>query len=95
MEDDPVLLVNDEVAPLEEMNFLSLLCKVKGGQSVQFKDDETQAYLTGYWTELEIFRCADGCQKLADKMATEIKDTYGAKVSSTGRSHTSNSPRRK
>ena len=29
-------LVNDEVAPLDQMNFLGLLCKVKGGQGERF-----------------------------------------------------------
>ena len=29
----------------------------------------------GYWDELEIFRCADGCQTLAKKIAEEIQDT--------------------
>ncbi len=29
-------LVNDEVAPLDEMNFLGLLCKVRGGQGERF-----------------------------------------------------------
>ena len=29
----------------------------------------------GYWNELEIFRCADGCQKLAKKIAEEITST--------------------
>ena len=29
-------LVNDEVAPLDEMNFLGLLCKVRAGQGERF-----------------------------------------------------------
>lgn len=75
-------LVNDEVAPLDEMNFLGLLCKVKGGQSGQFCDDDDQgrARLMRYWDELEIFRCADGCQTLARKLADDIKTKYGAKL---------------
>ena len=32
-------LVNDEVAPLDEMNFLGLLCKVRGGQGERFTPD--------------------------------------------------------
>jgi monoamine oxidase len=35
------LLVNNEVAPLEEMNFLGLLCKVKGAQTVRFSEDDS------------------------------------------------------
>jgi len=80
-------LVNDEVAPLDEMNFLGLLCKVKAGQSVRFSDDDLQgkARRMRYWNELEIFRCADGCQTLAKKIAEEIqsekfKSQYKAKV---------------
>jgi monoamine oxidase len=80
-------LVNDEVAPLEHMNFLGLLCKVRRGQSGRFCDDDMQgrARLMRYWDELEIFRCADGCQTLAKKIAEEIQskefqNKYGAKV---------------
>lgn len=71
------LLVNNEVAPLEAMNFLGLLCKVRGGQG---RTLDGQSLQTGYWDELEIFRCADGCQKLADKMKTEIETKYRAEV---------------
>lgn len=65
-------LVNDEVAPLDEMNFLGLLCKVKGGQGKQFNTDLSPNPM-GYWDELEIFRCADGCQTLAKKIAEELQ----------------------
>jgi monoamine oxidase len=75
------LLVNNEVAPLEEMNFLGLLCKVKGGQGERFGTKKTkQPNLMGYWEDLEIFRCADGCQKLATEMAKEIQTLYKAKI---------------
>src|SRR5262245_20182152 len=63
-----MLIRNNNVAPLEEMNFLGLLCLVKGGQFGK-KDKD----LLGYWEELEIFRCADGCQRLAIEMAAEIR----------------------
>jgi monoamine oxidase len=68
-------LVNDEVAPLDEMNFLGLLCKVRGGQGERFSPDPPplEGLLLGYWDELEIFRCADGCQALATKIAEKIK----------------------
>jgi monoamine oxidase len=69
------LLVNNEVAQLDEMNLLGLLCKVKGGQL-----GTADKHLMGYWNELEIFRCADGCQTLARMMANEIRTTYGAKI---------------
>jgi monoamine oxidase len=65
-------LVNDEVGPLDEMNFLGLLCKVRGGQGERFGEG-LRPILMGYWDELEIFRCADGCQLLAKKMAEEIR----------------------
>ena len=68
-------LVNDEVSQLDEMNYLGLLLKVKGGQSERFEIDEPGRM--GYWDELEIFRCADGCQRLADEMASEIRKNRG------------------
>jgi monoamine oxidase len=71
-------LVNDEVAPLDGMNFLGLLCKVRGGQGIRFRFEDEKDHITPlmrYWDELEIFRCADGCQKLAEKMAEEIAST--------------------
>jgi monoamine oxidase len=68
-------LVNDEVAQLSQMNYLGLLCKVKGGQSERFELDDPHEM--GYWEELEIFRCADGAQSLADKMVAEIKKKGG------------------
>jgi monoamine oxidase len=65
------LLVNNEVAPLDKMNFAGLLCKVRAGQGPRFGTTKTNPM--GYWEELEIFRCADGCQALATKMAEEIQ----------------------
>lgn len=80
-------LVNDEVAPLDKMNFLGLLCKVRGGQGIRFRfeDDKDKTPLMRYWDELEILRCADGCQTLAFKIAEEIQSKefqskYGAKT---------------
>lgn len=65
-------LVNDEVAPLDEMNFLGLLCKVRAGQGERCVENESPL-TDGYWQELEIFRCADGCQTLATKIAEKIQ----------------------
>jgi monoamine oxidase len=75
-------LVNDEVAPLDEMNFLGLLCKVRAGQSVEFSNDDPdgRACLMRYWNELEIFRCADGSQTLATEIAKDIMNNYGATI---------------
>lgn len=80
-------LVNDEVAPLNKMNYLGLLCKVRAGQGIRFRfeDKEDITQLTRYWDELEIFRCADGCQALATKMANEIQskgfqDKHSSKI---------------
>jgi monoamine oxidase len=71
-------LVNDEVAPLKDMNFLGLLCKVRAGQGERmFKPDRDTGYPQNpgaYWDELEIFRCADGC----DALATKLKDAIEA-----------------
>jgi monoamine oxidase len=72
-------LVNDEVAPLDKMNFLGLLCKVRGGQGERFGEGLKPSPM-GYWDELEIFRCADGCQQLATKMEVTIKEKPGCKV---------------
>jgi monoamine oxidase len=67
-------LENDEVAPLDEMNYLGLLCKVRAGQGERcLEEPSSRCILNGYWEELEIFRCADGCQTLAKKIAEEIK----------------------
>ncbi len=76
------LLVNNEVAPLDRMNFLGLLCKVKAGQGARCSAVDTgpDERLMGYWNELEIFRSADGCQELANKMAEEIRTKHGAKI---------------
>lgn len=68
-------LVNDEVSSLDEMNYLGLLLKVKGGQSERFEIDDPNPM--GYWEELEIFRCANGNQSLADAMAEEIRKNGG------------------
>ncbi|SOD42736.1 flavin monoamine oxidase family protein [Nitrosovibrio sp. Nv4] len=70
-----LLLVNNELSQLDEMNYLGLLLKVKGGQSERFEIEDHSP--TGYWDELEIFRCADGSQRLADEMCNEIKKNRG------------------
>ena len=71
-------LENDEVAPLDEMNFLGLLCKVRAGQGKRCVEDDnirrsSSCIKDGYWEELEIFRCADGCQTLAKEIAKAIQ----------------------
>jgi monoamine oxidase len=76
-----IKLVNDEVAPLETMSYLGLLCKVKAGQGLRFGDDpdeplnpdEVRRKKDRYWNELEIFRCAEGCQTLAKSIAESIR----------------------
>ena len=81
-------LVNDEVAPLDKMNFLGLLCKVRAGQGITFRfedDKDKTTPLMRYWDELEIFRCADGCQALATKIAEDFQSKdfqkkYGART---------------
>jgi len=77
-----LFLVNNNVAKLEEMSFLALLCLVRGGQtetrggkSVTIGDP-----LMGYWDELEIYRCADGCQQLALAIAAEVQARRGCRV---------------
>jgi monoamine oxidase len=63
-----LLLVNDDVAPLDELNLLGLLCLVKGGQF-----GTADKALMGYWTELEVFRSSEGCQSLALALAHEFE----------------------
>jgi monoamine oxidase len=73
-----LFLTNNNVAPLDEMNYLGLLCLVKGGQM----GSDAQGRMA-YWNELEIFRCADGCQTLAKKMAEEIQKKNGKVLRNT------------
>jgi monoamine oxidase len=86
-------LVNDEVGPLDTMNFLGLLCKIKAGQGKRLIDVSsvgckvesgkcviTDPKLMGYWDELEIFRCADGCQQLALEMKKEIINKHNGDI---------------
>jgi monoamine oxidase/V8-like Glu-specific endopeptidase len=70
-----MLLVNDNGVPLAQMNFLGLLCLVKGGQL-----GPQDVPPMGYWDELEVFRCADGCQTLAIKMAQQMSKKLGVRV---------------
>lgn len=73
------LMVNDEVAQLNDMNFLGLLCKVKAGQGRRLgrplgnSEEDRRTRRMGYWEELEIFRCAEGCGTMAEKMAADLK----------------------
>lgn len=70
------MLVHNNLARLEDMNFLGLLCLVKGGQRGTIAKDPTM----GYWDELEIYRCAEGAQRLAEKIAAEVGATKGCRV---------------
>jgi monoamine oxidase len=79
-----LLLVNNNVAQLDRTSFLALLCLVRGGQTerragrpVTIKENP----LMGYWEELEIYRCGDGCQRLAQEIAAEIQARKGCRVS--------------
>jgi monoamine oxidase len=78
-----LLLVNNNVAPLEQMNFLALLCLVRGGQTERRGNKPVTIApdsLMGYWNELEIYRCGDGCQRLALAIATEVHKSKGCRV---------------
>ena len=78
-------LVNDEVAPLDEMNFLGLLCKVRAGQGERMSPD-LPVNAEAYWDELEIFRCADGCDALATELAAKIQTkAYGPQAAKVSR----------
>jgi monoamine oxidase len=63
-----LLLVNDNVAPLDELNLLGLMCLVKGGQF-----GKADKALMGYWTELEVFRSSEGCESLVLALAHEFE----------------------
>jgi monoamine oxidase len=69
------LLVNNNVAPLDELNLLGLMCLVKGGQFTA-RDKK----LLGYWYELEIFRASEGCQALAREMEKEFVTRWQGRV---------------
>jgi monoamine oxidase len=69
-----LLLVNNNVSPLERMSFLALLCLIRGGQTV------APDPLMGYWDKLEIYRCGDGCQRLALAIAAEVQASKGCRV---------------
>ena len=70
-----VLLGNNNVsASLADQNYLALLCLVKGGMLPP--DPE----LMGYWQSTETYRCADGNQTLAIKMAAELVATHKCKI---------------
>ena len=73
-----LLLVNDNVAQLDQMNFLGLLCLVRGGQVERATIAPNS--LMGYWHELEIYRCGDGCQRLALAIADEVHHRKGCRV---------------
>jgi monoamine oxidase len=69
-----LLLVNNNVAPLERSSFLALLCLVRGGQTL------APDPLMGYWDKLEIYRCGDGCQRLALAIAAEVAASKGCRI---------------
>jgi monoamine oxidase len=78
-----LLLVNDNVAQLDQMNFLALLCLVRGGQTERRAGKPVTIApnpLMGYWNELEIYRCGDGCQRLALAIADEVHHVKGCRV---------------
>jgi monoamine oxidase len=77
-----LLLVNNNVAPIEHMSFLALLCLVRGGQTElrAGKPVTIGEPLMGYWHELEIYRCGDGCQRLPRAIAAEVHARKGCRV---------------
>jgi monoamine oxidase len=63
------LVQNNNVAALEEMNYLGLLCLINGGR---YRTTEDRDGWLGYWRETEVFRCNDGSWALANAIATEL-----------------------
>lgn len=73
-----LMLVNNNVAPLDTLNLLGLLCLIKAGQFKASAGDDHDPKLLGYWDVLEIFRCAEGCGTLAQRMKNEfVRDLKG------------------
>ena len=54
------LISNDNVLEASEASYLAILCAIAGGG------------IEAFWTESEIYRCAEGNQALAAKLATAI-----------------------
>lgn len=79
-----LFLVNNNVARLEQMSYLALLCLVRGGQTSTRPDGRRATIakdpLLGYWNELEIYRCADGCQRLSLALAADVHARKGCRV---------------
>lgn len=78
-----LLLVNNNVSRLEHMSFLALLCLVRGGQTERRAGKPVtiaEKPLMGYWDELEIYRCGDGCQRLAQMIAAEVQARKGCRI---------------
>ncbi len=78
-----LFLVNNNVARLERMNFLALLCLIRGGQTERRAGKPVTIApdpLMGYWDELEIYRCGEGCQRLALAIAAEVHARKGCRV---------------
>lgn len=78
-----LLLVNNNVARLEHMSFLALLCLIRGGQTERRAGKPVTIApdpLMGYWDELEIYRCGEGCQRLAQAIAAEVHGRAGCRV---------------
>jgi monoamine oxidase len=70
------MLEHDNVAPLERMNYLGLLCLVRGGRYGRIADT-AEDRLLGYWEELEVYRCANGAQQLPCAIADEVRGKGG------------------
>jgi len=78
-----LFLVNNNVARLEHMSFLALLCLVRGGQTERRAGKPVTIALDplmGYWDELEIYRCGDGCQRLAQAIGADVQAREGCRV---------------
>jgi monoamine oxidase len=78
-----LFLVNNNVSRLETMNYLALLCLIRGGQRSTWNGRPATVAkdpLMGYWDELEIYRCADGCQRMARELAADVAGRSGCRV---------------
>ena len=72
----------DQTLPVESQSLLGLLAAVKGGSLTDLSDRKRQQP-SEFWTETEVYRCAQGNDKLAQCLQSEIEERGGKVLLST------------
>jgi monoamine oxidase len=67
---------SDQTAPVEKQSLLGLLAAVKGGSMTDLS--KTRTTPSEFWTETEVYRCAEGNQQLAESLRSEIERLGGS-----------------